>query len=255
MTLLRYQPIRFQSENGQDIPMTSRIVGRTVVLCALAGATCCGPKTPPGSPQSRSVNGGNAYRAIEPPGVPWPPPPSERAGWLGSEGSSFELSKISEGASYIGSGCPFKPALVPACPEDIDAITTNEAWDRHAETDGHVVTVIGPVVEDSGSGLEQPKIGKRVCAVMGIGIEWATVYLSPRMWQWDGTAPTPFWCCGDVDAMCCGVAWTVSVVARGVYRWADPTNSVSASALEQPLLCDPRPGTLRALRPPQGGSP
>jgi hypothetical protein len=144
---------------------------------------------------------------------------------------------------------------MPACSGDIDAIPTFEAHERRSETDGHVVTLIGPLFEDSGSGDELPRIGARLCAVLHIGsAETGGVYLSPKPWKWDGVQPTPFWCCGDPSGLCCGVSWSPYIVARGLYHAGDPPAGISPT-LGDPFFCSVRPGSMRLVQPPQGGAP
>lgn len=212
-------------------------------------ASGCGPSASRSHQPGPSMH--RQFASIEPLGATWPPAPNERIGWIGEEDSSFRLSEIPEHSVTVEKGCPFAPTPMPACSGDIDAITTFEAYERRSETDGHVVTLIGPLFEDFGGVYELP----RLCAVLLIGApETGGVYLSPKPWKWDGVQPTPFWCCGDPSGLCCGVSWSPYVVARGLYHAGDPSAGIPP-ALGNPLFCSVRPGSMRLVRPPQGGAP
>jgi len=224
-------------------------VGVAIVVLASG----CGPNASgshqPGSPMHHQ------FASIEPLGATWPPAPNERLGWLGPGDSSFRFSAIPEHAVTVEKGCPFAPTPMPPCSGDIDAIPTFEASERVSETDGHLVTLIGPLFEDTGSDYELPRIGARLCAVLHIGsAETGGVYMSPAPWKWDGVEPTPFWCCGDASGLCCGVSWSPYIVARGVYHAGDPSGGIPPT-LGDPLFCAVQPGSIRLVRPPQGGSP
>jgi hypothetical protein len=128
-------------------------------------------------------------------------------------------------------------------------MTAREAHQRAAELEGRVVTLIGPMAENSGGGSQPPAaLEGRVCSVLTLG---PFVYLNRPPWRWDGKAPTPFWCCGDQTATCCGVKRALMIVARGVYRRDRSGDYYEPGLIEHALLCEVRPGTLRLVRDPR----
>jgi hypothetical protein len=228
-------------------------VARIVMTVSLV-FSACGPR-PVETERPHGEAPRRAYASVAPFGTPWPPQSNEREGWLSGDQSSFRFSEVSEHSFAIEKGCAFAPTPMPTCSGDIDAITSYDAWERRAETDGHVVTLIGPLMQDAGSGYDQPKIGSRICAVLVLGEETTGgVFLGPAPWRWDGGEPTPFWCCGDLSGLCCGVSKPITVVARGVYHSGDLSVGIHPT-LGDPLFCAVHPGAMRLLRPPQGGRP
>jgi|GEM_PF-2748432 len=179
-------------------------------------------------------------------GVPAEASTESTPGWLSEAQSTFRLFDLAPGASAIEHACPFVAKSLPPCPETLDALTKNAVRDRAAEPDGREIVVVGPLGEQSVCPTtgHPAAIGNRQCWALTVGASGTSdVFLSQPPWRWDGTTPTPFWCCGDASATCCGVTRHPTIAARGVYRSGD------IPVLEQASVCAVQPG-LHAGNPP-----